>query len=404
MDFSKEILELLNGKIGAVTIVDAETSQIVYGGSDCIEEIMEECPALNAEKNSAEWEFLHIMTRKYYKCNSVLFEKNGKNYIMHLQNDVTEYMSLNRDVTKYMAFFKKLSAFQTAVLENLSNTYYELLPMLLEYFKGENVYFMIQRDNKLDIIKYIGKEKIFENARIDYDEKVTEYFDKGETGEVLRLAIEGDLPSLHVLCNGNALNQNYSIVFPESAKLDKDSMSEKTLINVIKLFVENTMLREKLVYESEHDKLTGLYNKGKYLQMTEQTFPNAGSIAIFNFDVNDLKIMNDTYGHEAGDKLLIKAADSIRKVVNNNTFGFRMGGDEYLMVAINIEQEEVDRLRKRWEEELARLNEADDGINCVIAVGVAYAKSPYDFSELTKIADALMYEDKKIKKAGREIR
>jgi diguanylate cyclase (GGDEF)-like protein len=344
------------------------------------------------------------MTRKYYNCKSTLFKKDGKNYIMHLQSDVTEYMSLNRDVTKYMGFFKKLSAFQTAVLKNLSNSYYELLPMLLEYFKGEKVYFMIQREDKLDIITYIGKEKIFENARIDYDDKVSDCFEKGQAGVVLRTAIEGKLPDIHILCNGNALNQNYSIIFPKSAKLDTDSMSEKTLINVIKLFVENTMLREKLVYESEHDKLTGLYNKGKYLQMTEQVFQSVDSIAIFNFDVNDLKIMNDTYGHEAGDKLLIKAADSIRKVVNNNTFGFRMGGDEYLMVAINIEQEEVDRLRKCWEEELARLNEAEDGINCVIAVGVAYAKAPYEFSELTKVADANMYEDKKIKKAGREIR
>ena len=183
-------------------------------------------------------------------------------------------MSLNRDVTKYMAFFKKLSAFQTAVLENLSNTYYELLPMLLEYFKGEKVYFMIQREDKLDIITYIGKEKIFENARINYDDKVADFFADEKTGEIIRLAVEGELPELYTLCNGNALNQNYSIVFPDSAKLDKDSMSEKTLINVIKLFVENTMLREKLVYESEHDRLTGLYNKGKYLQMTEQTFPN----------------------------------------------------------------------------------------------------------------------------------
>lgn len=404
MDFSKEITGFLNDEIGGITIVDADTSQVVYGGSDCVEELMENCPAITEENVRIEWEFIDIMTKKYYKCDSVAFQKDGKKYIMHLQTDVTEYMRLNRDVTKYMAFFKKLSAFQTAVLEKLSNTYYELLPMLLEYFKAEKVYFMIQREDKLDIITYIGKAKIFENARIDYDEKVTELFDSGNTGEIIRKMSEDELPELFTLCNGNALNQNYSIIFPTSAKLDTESMGEKTLINVIKLFVENTMLREKLVYESEHDRLTGLYNKGKYLQMTEQIFPSADSIAIFNFDVNDLKIMNDTYGHEAGDKLLIKAADSIRKVVNNNTFGFRMGGDEYLMVSINTEKDEVDRLRARWEEELARLNEADDGINCVIAVGVAYAKAPYEFSELTKEADALMYEDKKIKKAGREIR
>lgn len=159
-----------------------------------------------------------------------------------------------------------------------------------------------------------------------------------------------------------------------------------------------------MVYESEHDRLTGLYNKGKYLSMVEQDFPNMDSLAIFNFDVNDLKVMNDTYGHEAGDNLLIKAANSIRKVVDNKTFGFRMGGDEFLMVATNVTEDEVKQLRERWEEELVRLNELDDGIHCVIALGVAYSKAPYDFSELSKQADNLMYEDKKLKKGGREIR
>lgn len=404
MDFSQEILDFVNDKAGSITIIDALNSQIVYGGSDCIEGIIEECPALTDTKRCAEWEFLDIMTKKYYKCYSSIFEKDGNKYIIHLQNDVTEYMSLNRDVTKYMAFFKKLSAFQTAVLENLSNTYYELLPMLLEYFKGEKVYFMIQREDKLDIITYIGKDKIFENLRINYDDKVAGFFTDEKTYEIIHEAFAKECNDLYSLCNGNALNQNYSIVFPNADKLDKDSMSEKTLINVIKLFIENTMLREKLVYENEHDRLTGLYNKGKYLEMTEHIFPNVDSIAIFNFDVNDLKVMNDTYGHEAGDRLLIKAADSIRKVINNNTFGFRMGGDEYLMVSINIEKNEVDKICKRWEEELARLNESEDGINCVIAVGVVYAKAPYDFNELTKEADALMYEDKKNKKNGKKIR
>lgn len=209
---------------------------------------------------------------------------------------------------------------------------------------------------------------------------------------------------LCVLCKGSALGQNYAIVFPLSSGLDKESMGERSLINVIKLFVENTMLREKLVYESEHDRLTGLYNKGKYLSMVEKEFPNMNSLAVFNFDVNDLKIMNDTYGHEAGDNLLIKAANSIRKVVNNKIFGFRMGGDEFLMVATNITEDEVKKIRERWEEELARLNELDDGIHCVIALGVAYSEAPYDFSELSKQADSLMYEDKKLKKGGREIR
>ena len=160
-----------------------------------------------------------------------------------------------------------------------------------------------------------------------------------------------------------------------------------------------------LMYNSEHDQLTGLYNKGKYLEMVAGDYKNMNSIGLFNFDVNNLKKINDTMGHEAGDKLIIKAADSIRKVTTTNVHGYRMGGDEFLMVACNVTEEEVEVIKARWEEELARLNTLDDGIDCVIAVGVVYGEAPYDFGALNAKADSLMYEDKKRKKKpGEEIR
>ena len=411
MDFSKEISDFICNKTGGVVIMEMPDAGVVYQSGKVSDSFIDECPLIADIDKVTEWEFLDIFTKKYYKCYSSGFVKDDRSYVIHFQSDITEYMSLNRDVTKYMSFFKKLSAFQTAVLEHLSNTYYELLSMLSDCFKSEKAFFLIQRNDKLDIITYNGKEKIYNNDRIEYSEAIGEMFMNGGDGVVLTnipeslkgIIVVDEYPT-SVLCMGNALGQNYAIVFPVTSTVDKESMGQKTLINVTRLFVENTILREKLVYDSEHDSLTGLYNKGKYLSMVEQSFPNMDSLAIFNFDVNDLKIMNDTYGHEAGDKLLIKAADSIRKVVNSNTFGFRMGGDEFLMVAVNATEEEVEQIRIRWAEELAKLNERNDGINCVIALGVAYSKAPYDFTELSKKADALMYEDKKIKKGGREIR
>lgn len=410
-EFNKEISEFLSEKTGGVAIINMADSSVAYKSENVSCNFIDECPVVTDITKVTEWEYLDIDTKKYYKCYSSGFAKDNVNYTIHFQSDITEYMSLNRDVTKYMSFFKKLSSFQTAVLEHLSNTYYELLSMLSEYFKSEKAFFLIERNDKLDIITYDGKDKIYNNDRIEYDDEINEMFTNGKDGIIL-----ADIPErlkgiisvldypVSVLCMGNALGQNYAIVFPMTPSIDKESMGQKTLVNVTRLFVENTILREKLVYDSEHDSLTGLYNKGKYLSMVEQTFPCMNSLAIFNFDVNDLKIMNDTYGHEAGDKLLIKAADSIRKVVNSKTFGFRMGGDEFLMVAVDVTEEEVEQTRLRWQEELARLNERNDGINCVIALGVAYSKAPYSFTELSKEADALMYEDKKIKKGGREIR
>ncbi|SCY49285.1 diguanylate cyclase (GGDEF) domain-containing protein [Lachnospiraceae bacterium XPB1003] len=150
-------------------------------------------------------------------------------------------------------------------------------------------------------------------------------------------------------------------------------------------------------YEAEHDKLTGLYNKGKYMMLKENHFDDPGSIALFNFDVNNLKYINDNFGHEYGDELIIKAAQSIHAVTSDCVFGFRMGGDEYAMVAVNVTKKETDEIYDGWKRALEDLN-TQGNVCCVMACGLKYCEGEFDTEELFKQADELMYLDKKARK------
>ncbi len=150
-----------------------------------------------------------------------------------------------------------------------------------------------------------------------------------------------------------------------------------------------------LKHEKDHDGLTGLYNKGKFMSLKQSLFLNQDSIAVYNMDVNFLKQMNDTYGHEAGDKLLKKAAASLRKIEARNVMVFRVGGDEFMAVGLHLSRQEAEELLRSWEKGLAELNRMDDGIQCVIACGMVYGEKGYDLDALLKQADELMYEDKK---------
>lgn len=432
MEFQEEIVRFISGQIGGVTILTEGSGEIVYAdgfyqnkyGNDVTgmfgEDVylwLSDCPGIPDDGSTVEWESIDTDTRKYYKIISGRFEKEEKQYQIHQMVDITEYMGLNRDITKYMAFFKKLAGFQAAVLEKLSSTYYELLPMLSDYFVTNKVYFVMQREGNLDIITYNKVGNVYSNDRISMNARVGEilgdHIDETlsldqfaeEIQEVFRLGGSNEDSRFRMLCKGSVSGQKYAVYLSLWPNTDQESMKESTLLSVIRLYLENGIMREKLIYDSEHDHLTGLYNKGKYLSMIEDTYLNQESIAIFNFDVNNLKVMNDTYGHEAGDKLLIKAANSIRKVTSNRVHGYRMGGDEFLMVACNVSTEETQTLLERWEKELDRLNTPEDGIHCVIAVGVACGKKEYNLPELMKTADQLMYEDKKRKKKpGEEIR
>ena len=169
----------------------------------------------------------------------------------------------------------------------------------------------------------------------------------------------------------------------------------------MELFRDMSDYSKSLQREKERDGLTGLYNKGKFMTMKASLFRSQDSLAVFNMDVNNLKYMNDTFGHEAGDTLIRKAAESLKRIEARNVLTFRMGGDEFVAVALHLSREEALRLRETWEEGLTELNRADDGIECVIACGFAYGEKGYDLEQLLAEADRRMYEDKKAKKAAR---
>ncbi len=90
---------------------------------------------------------------------------------------------------------------------------------------------------------------------------------------------------------------------------------------------------DKLLYLSTHDHLTGLYNRRYFEEKlkaldTKENLP----FSIIMFDVNGLKLVNDSFGHDMGDVLLNKAAETIKKACRQDDFLARIGGDEFVLV------------------------------------------------------------------------
>ena len=164
------------------------------------------------------------------------------------------------------------------------------------------------------------------------------------------------------------------------------------------LYRDITDYSKTLKTEKDHDGLTGLYNKGKFMEMKQTLFRKQETIAVFNMDLNNLKYMNDHFGHEAGDRLIRKAAESLKRIEARNVLPFRTGGDEFLVVAIHVTREEAGKIRQDWENGLEELNRNEDGIPCVIACGFAFGEKDYNLDEVFALADRRMYEDKKEKK------
>ena len=112
--------------------------------------------------------------------------------------------------------------------------------------------------------------------------------------------------------------------------------------------------------------------------------------------------MNDRFGHEAGDRMIRKAAESLKRIEARNIMPFRVGGDEFIVIAIHVNREEAEKIRQKWSEGLAELNRVQDGVPCTIACGFVFAEKDYDLEEILALADRRMYEDKKAGKARDE--
>lgn len=153
--------------------------------------------------------------------------------------------------------------------------------------------------------------------------------------------------------------------------------------------------------KSEHDKLTGCYNRTR-LERMKYKYMRSSSLFVIFIDVNNLKKMNDTFGHEAGDALLRSAT---RKLQYWKDFGdlYRLGGDEFLVVIQDTSEKDCIKLLNSWYPKVGNLNRQTDGFRCMLALGYVYSCEDKDIDKLSKIADERMYEHKKaIKKRYNE--
>lgn len=142
----------------------------------------------------------------------------------------------------------------------------------------------------------------------------------------------------------------------------------------------------------KRDILTGALNRHSFYLDSLKIEKNL--LAIISMDLNDLKVVNDTLGHQEGDKLLINIANIFNDNMVNGCRLYRIGGDEFIMLVTN-------------KVELFELHSIVNNINCQLiennfscAIGVAYVEDENEsFDSVLKRADSLMYEDKANKKA-----
>ena len=188
---------------------------------------------------------------------------------------------------------------------------------------------------------------------------------------------------------GKQIQIELSIAPIQDAKHDNEGV-----VIIFRDISEKLRKQKEIEFLSYHDYLTGLYNR-RYMDQVIQDLDKDRylPLGIMVLDVNDLKEMNDEFGHQAGDDLLKKVSRIIESHIENKDIVGRTGGDEFLILIPNTSDKDIYELKHRLIEAFEK--ETVRGKKITVALGYAIKTDVEDdvYVEMKK-ADDFMYVDK----------
>lgn len=159
---------------------------------------------------------------------------------------------------------------------------------------------------------------------------------------------------------------------------------------------ERKALEDKLNYLTYHDSLTGLKNRTFYDKQIEKLNTlNNQAVGIIVCDLDKLKVINDTMGHNKGDSMIKSASDLLLGIENDNISISRVGGDEFVILIRNTSEFEIKELCENINLLIKKHNSNNPEYPIELSIGYAFAeKSVGIMEEVFKIADKNMYANK----------
>ncbi len=349
---------------------------------------------------SSSYEYINIHFTQLYKNIKDSFDKTdffytddktNKNEYERIKNLIIDF-SDGYDITKLYTL-KKLNDGSIVYL-----TYSEKGSDNNETFTGKNVSNEVFKNaNKI----YSDKENIiYDNPDLFSDEKVIKYMysiTDSKNNIIGILGFEVDISEIQIISNKTFIKSAGTfIVIMLMFSILLSIMFYKFFQRAFVRFVYTdtlTKLKNRTAYEEHITKID---------EKIKNSFDhNKEKIYLIAFDLNDLKFVNDTFGHIAGDEYIKSASNIIDKVFSDIGSTYRTGGDEFVTIIIkNISDNIIDEKILKLIEYEKDYNSKDKNYFMSISVGYDSFNAGFDMNLISvlKRADEKMYNDKKLKK------
>jgi diguanylate cyclase (GGDEF)-like protein len=336
---------------------------------------------------------------------------------MHF-NDITPFLILEKDLTKRNRELMIINTLSGAFIssENIEEVFNDLLEKILLITDFAAGYIVIKTDRGYELKSHLGlslpdfQKELSEGKLIDFFfsiEPMTDpiyIFEEEEIKNIPILNKEGISFVVAVPIRISNIFKGITFLASRTARtLDFDLASVLSLMSSqLSLIVEKIELFEKTRRLAVTDPLTGLFNSRYFYQELEKEiarshrYKNTFSLAIL--DIDDFKAINDTYGHQTGDEILIAIASTLRVESRGTDIVARYGGEEFVIIFPNTSKKEAVAVSERILHLInSRTIRTRGGNDVRVTISGGIASLPEDASsskDLLYAADMAMYEAK----------
>jgi len=212
--------------------------------------------------------------------------------------------------------------------------------------------------------------------------------------------------SVPIALSDGSIFGSFAIYSLEKELPTKDELEVLTMAaHIGSVAIEKSLFEAKLKFAATHDVLTHLLNRTQFEilaeKMLSQLERNKLSMSLLYFDLNDFKEINDQYGHDVGDKVLILFAQVLSSELRESDIVCRRGGDEFLVGLTGTSKTGakvyLQRVQKSFQKAQKQLNFAEC-IHFSVGISEAVPSEGLMLAELIKLADQEMYKCKEIMK------
>jgi diguanylate cyclase (GGDEF)-like protein/PAS domain S-box-containing protein len=325
-----------------------------------------------------KWEGEFINKRKdgslfYEKASIVPLSFNNKPFAyLALKLDITEYIEQNKKLAQAASVFENteeaiIIADNQGKVLSVNSAFTKIYGYSLEEVKGHSLHLLHSNKHDENFYKHMWQE--LQNKGI-WRNKI---INKAKNGTIVPV-----WTTIKRIVDEKGSVVNYTAIQTDLRELES-SQAEAN-------------------YLAYHDPLTGLYNRVNFEEYLNHTLPlakrNNSLLALLFIDLDRFKVINDTLGHDIGDRVLIEVAQRLKKVLRESDFIARWGGDEFVVVLENLSSvSDVARVATHIIEALQQPIQVNKNkLLTTASIGIAlYPEDASDAQTLIKYADSAMY-------------